>query len=522
MMNIISEIKDFPVDWPGVLGGLARAHGGRVAVTDRSGSVSFNDLLARAVALARQMQRAGLLPGEPVVTLIENSREAVFASFAIALCGACEVTLNPAQSADEHVWCSSVVGPRALLHDGRTEVLPPLHVPVIDCTALPADVPPLGQMPDQLVAASATDWGRILFTSGTTARPKGVVHTHRGRWIACDLLRKSIAPLPDGGSTLLVTPFSHGASLIAYALLLEGAPIHLLQGFDPAVLVPLIRDGDVRHVFAPPTVLNKLVDLFDGEKVTGLRTIFTGTAPMSAPLYAAASRIFGPCVRVTYGMSEIFNPITVLEPHACEQAYRQLGEGAVGLVGDAPASVQVSIRDEQGVAVAAGASGQIFVRAPHIYAGYLHGQGQFEAAPSEHPTGDIGEMHGDFGLRILGRMYDTIKTGGYKVLPQEIEAALRERGVDGELVILGLASEYWGEVITCARVAEDDRWIESVRLAAEPISRYKQPRLFVTLPELWKNAIGKVDRRRVREYIAAKFVLRDGSHPSLLPRARES
>ena len=122
------------------------------------------------------------------------------------------------------------------------------------------------------------------------------------------------------------------------------------------------------------------------------------------------------------------------------------------------------------------------------------------------------------GLRLLGRMHDAIKTGGYKVMAQEVEVALRERGITGEFVVLGLPSKYWVEVISCVRAGNDERWIDEMKKASEPLTRYKQPRLFVTVPTIWKNATGKIDRTQIRNFIDTHYELQDGSHPVLRRR----
>ena len=496
---------------------LGARYGARIAVTDLDGAVTYEELVERAFGLARHLAHAGIGPGDRVATLIPNSAAAVHASWGIAICGACEVTLNPAQAPDEQAWCIEVAAPRVLLHDGRAPALPGGDIQVMSCTSAPhgagAPMPPVAPCEEP-----EADWGRILFTSGTTGRPKGVVHTHQARWLAAQLLRQSLAETMSEGSTLLLTPFSHGASLLAYALLPAGKPVHLLPGLDPAVVGPLVRSGAVAHLFAPPAVLVRLVELLRGEYHASVRTVLTGTAPLPAALYQDARRIFGPRLRITYGMTEIFNPITVLEPAATDVAYQSLGEDASGLVGWPAPGVEISVRDEAGVAVADGVEGEIFVHAKHMYAGYLRGRGQFEPAPAFHPTGDIGRLDAARGLRLSGRLHDVIKSGGYKVHPQEVESALRERGIEGDFAVLGLPSQRWGEIVVLARAQPEGESFDDVVEAATRLTHYKRPRLFAALPALPRNAIGKIDRRRIREQIVERWELLDGAHPAFRRR----
>lgn len=506
--------------WKGDLKYLASRYADRTAITDARGTITYKQLVQRAATLAAQLVRMNVGPGDCVATLVDNSAAAVHTSWAIAITGACETTLNPAQSLDEQTWSADLTSARLLVHDGAARRLPPVNGETISCDS-PSPSPADSNLPvcDAKSLTSKADWARVLFTSGTTGRPKGVVHSHRGRWVAAQLLRQSLAESSlAGGSTLLLTPFSHGSSLLAYALLPAGKPVHLLPGFDPDMVRRLVANADVAHIFAPPAVLMRLVELFRGKRIHTVRTLLTGTAPLSRELYEEARSIFGPVVRVTYGMTEIFNPITVLEPDATDSVYESLGEDAVGMVGWPAPGVQISIRNEAGEEVPAGVQGQIHVRATHMYSGYLRERDYFEAAAEFHPTGDIAYLDPSRGFRLLGRMHDVIKTGGYKVVPQEVEAALRKRGIGGDFAVLGLPSQRWGEIVLFARSQDAEGSFEDVREAAASLTQYKRPRLFAALPALSRNAIGKVDRRRILEEIAARWELLDGAHPQLKKR----
>src|SRR5262249_19215344 len=185
-------------------------------------------------------------------------------------------------------------------------------------------------------------WARISFTSGTTGRPKAIVHTQRQRWIANLLQRASFAHMPGPGSrVLLMTPFTHGAGLIAHAFLDHGATSVLLDGVDLPAVERLLAGGGIDHVFAPPTVLAKLSAAFPDRHFPGVKLVFTGTAPLTPALYERARTLFGPVIRVTYGKSEIVNPIAVLSPAECDAYYRETDAGPGSCVGWAGTGVEI-------------------------------------------------------------------------------------------------------------------------------------------------------------------------------------
>ena len=190
----------------------------------------------------------------------------------------------------------------------------------------------------------AEGWGRIGFTSGTTGKPKGIVHSQLGRWTANVLLRASLPVAPGAGdNVLLVTPFSHGAALLTYAFLDGGAAVTLLPGLDAGKALQMIETRAVNQVFAPPTVLAKLLSEVGDRQYPGLKAIYTGTSPLTAELYRRAKRAFGPIVRVTYGKSEIWNPITVLTPQEADAWYGDEGEPTSTCVGWPASGVEVAI-----------------------------------------------------------------------------------------------------------------------------------------------------------------------------------
>ncbi|MEJ8574990.1 class I adenylate-forming enzyme family protein [Microbaculum marinum] len=504
---------------------LAQRYADRTAVVDRYGAITFANLLDRAAGVAAALTERGIGRGDVVASVVENSRHAVAASYGISLCGAAEAPVNPALSAGDIAYCLNLSGARLVLATAGTvdrlaEVgAPALLVEDIGTTALAA-------LP--AVPVPRSGWGRILFTSGTTGKPKGIVHSQGGRWVANMLMRATLPVAAEPGRrVLLMTPYSHGSSLLTQAFLDGGAAVRLVDGVREDEVVPTILAGEVDQIFAPPTVLARLVSFLEGRSVPGIRAIFCGTAPLLPEVYRRARAIFGPVVRLTYGKTEMFNPITVLTPEETDRWYDSPEAGTSICVGWPASGVEVVIEPdgetegEAEVAAGPGAGeiGHVLLRSPHMLAATLTEAGVEEQPPDGfHRTGDLGFVDREGRLHLVGRESDMIKTGGYRVTPEEVESALRPGLDTGEIVVVGLPSSYWGEVITAVAAGAPDDWRETLKPRIDAMTGYKRPRLFVDVPEIARNAMGKIVRRRIIETILESFVLVDGRYPQLVGR----
>ncbi len=291
----------------------------------------------------------------------------------------------------------------------------------------------------------------------------------------------------------------------------------LHDGVDLEAVEALLANRAVDQIFAPPTVLAKLVNGFAGRRFSGIKTIFCGTATLTPALYGKARAMFGPVVRVTYGKSEIVNPITVLPPAACDDYYRREGSGEGACVGWPASGVEVEVRRDDGASAAPDEVGEVFLRARHMLCGHIDAAG-FHQHPqtSFHQTGDLGRLDAHGRLHLVGRTGDVIKSGGYKIFPEEIERALA--GCAAALAVTTLPSEYWGEVIVAVTESAPADWEERARAAAQVLARYKRPRAYVPIDTFPRNAQGKVRRADIRALVLARFELIDGPHPRLVPR----
>lgn len=498
-----------PVPWSAELHALAQRHGERVALRCAGAAFSYACLSERAHALAARLDELGIAAGDAVAWSLANGPEAVWASYGITLHGAAETPMAPSLTADEVGWFAGLAGARwVVTQAARRGFFAALGMQTIAVEDIPPGRPAPGAGgPAPRAAVPGDKRGKFIATSGTTGRPKAVVYSHRKRAIGNALLKSVLPFVPRPGDViLLMTPFSHGASALAHAWFDHGGEVALLDGVDGAQAGSVLRGGPAA-VFAPPTVINKLAELFPQERFAGVRCVFTGTQTLTEASYRRAERMFGPVVRVTYGKSECVNPITVLAPAdaAAHYASEATPEGAC--LGWPAEGVELQIRD-----------GEICLRATQMADGIIDAAGFHEFEGGWHATGDLGWIDARGRLWLSGRLADIIKSGGYKVQPEEIEAVLAGLPGCGQVVVTSLPSDYWGEVIVAATEHADVKWTAEAQSRVARLSKHKHPRAYVALPALPRNAQGKVNRRAVRATILAQYDLADGPRPELKSR----
>jgi malonyl-CoA/methylmalonyl-CoA synthetase len=508
---VVPGISDIPASpWLTTLQDIAARYGDRVAVASRGRELTYAQLAAQADAVRAAVIEAGAQPGEPVAILARNGPGVVVASYGVMASGAAELVVDLNLGPDDVAYAMKIAGVRHVIAArGEMHRVASLGLDVLvleDIVARPA----------RAVESPPFDWrawAKVTLTSGTTGRPKGIIHRHDRRWYAHVLLRSHLPFVPGAGDrVLLMTAYSHGAGLLAAAWFENGASVELIDGVDVAYADELFARREITAVFAPPTVLTKLVDGTRHQRIDGIKCVFCGTATLQPALYHAAAAKFGPVVRVTYGKSEMYNPITVLEIEEAADYYRDLTTMDAVCLGSPAAGVEVAVRDGSGRVCCAGEHGEICLRSPHMMIGHVDAQG-FHALPEGafHATGDLGYRDARGRLFLAGRAHDVIKTGGYKIYPEEIERVLPQ-GV----AVVGIPSAHWGEVIVA--VSEGSDVAEAVAAATAGLARYKQPRACLTIERLPRSLQGKVQRSRMREMVLARYEMTDGPYPKFALR----
>lgn len=511
------DIEMAMIPWGRSLQSVCDAHADADAINDGQTSLNYRTMGGKAARLAHMLLGYGVTPGEPVATMLPNSHAAVWGAFGVRLSGAAETPLNPSLGLDERRRYVGLTGARRIVTTKANAA---------DFAALGCEPIAVEEVPDTpgdlgaLPAVPGGAYGRISFTSGTTGAPKAIVQTHAARWIGA-LLQRATAPTPigPGNRILLMTPYMHGASVLTMAFVDQGGAVVLLPGVDIDKARRLLEGGAVDHIFAPPTVLAKLVSAFAGRRFHNIRAVFCGTAPLTPTLYRQARELFGPVIRVTYGKTEMTNPITVLTPAECDAYYMNENSMDGICVGYPATGVEVQLRTGDDVVGSREQIGEIHLRSPHMSCGHIDDEG-FQPLPDDcfHATGDLGRFDRRGRLHLVGRTTDVMKSGGYKVHPYEIESVLSSSAGGGTVAIVSIPSDYWGEVIVAVAEGADAGWPERARDALGGLARHKHPRQFVIVGELPRNVQGKVVRKKLRELLLSQHVFEDGPYPRLVER----
>ncbi len=344
----------------------------------------------------------------------------------------------------------------------------------------------------------------ILYTSGTTGAPKGVVTTH-------DNIRTQITALTaawewrkdDRVLNLLPLHHVHGIVNMLCCALWSGASCEFLPKFDPGAVFEVFCKGQVNVFMAVPTIYYKLIafwkELPEKEQrhisacLKKFRLMVSGSAALPVGVLEAWREISGHTLLERYGMTEI--GMAISNPYH--------GERKPGYIGQALPGVSIRIADENGQETGEGMAGEIQIKGDNVFREYWNKPQATKEAFTEDgwfKSGDIAIIE-DGSYKILGRnSVDIIKSGGYKISALEIEEVLREHPGIKDCAVVGIADEEWGEIIgACLVVSGEgpdpdrlDAWVKG-RLAA-----YKAPRKYILRDDLPRNVMGKVTKKELK------------------------
>jgi malonyl-CoA/methylmalonyl-CoA synthetase len=443
--------------------------------------ITYADAHRRSAQLAHALVSSGVRRGDRVAVRVEKSPESMLLYFACLRSGAALLPMNTAYTADEVTYLLDDAEPRLFLDDRRLTEL-----------ARVADEQP--EMFDD-VKLAPDDTAAILYTSGTTGRPKGAILSQGNLASNAGVLCRAWGFSADD-VLLHALPIhhAHGLFVAINCVLASGSAMVFLPRFDVEdVLATLPRCTVMMGI---PTYYTRLLNdpRFDRTACAAMRLFISGSAPLLATTHEAFSARTGHAILERYGMTET----VMLTSNPLE------GERRAGTVGPPLPGTDVRIADPDD-----SGAGEVEVRGPNVFAGYWR---RPELAATEFTndgwfrTGDLGCFDADGYLSLVGRAKDLVISGGLNVYPKEVEDVVD--AIDGvlESAVIGLPDADFGEVVVAVVVAEPGFALDAdaLRTAARGrLASYKVPKRVEIIEALPRNAMGKVEKAALRRRFGA-------------------
>jgi HIP---CoA ligase len=512
---------------PQVVAEAAATYGERLAISDGPVQLSYAQLDAARVAAARSFVAAGLQKGDRIAIWAPNIYQWILAAVGAQSVGGVLVPLNTRLKGTEAAYILKASGARLLFTVGdflgmhypgllQGEDLPALEQIVMleghaagtvawEAFLAAGEAVAIDEVERRAGALGPEDTLDILFTSGTTGKPKGVVTSH-GQNIRTFATWSATVGLQSDDNYLIINPFFHSFGYKAgwLACIIRGAHMLPVKSFDlDQVLARIARDR-VSMIPGPPTIYQSLLahpqrDQYD---LSSLRLAVTGAAPVPVVLVEQMRRELGFEVVVTaYGLTESCGVVSICRANDSAERISHTS-------GRAMDAVEMKCVDLEGEEVAAGSEGEIWCRGFNVMRGYLDDPQETArtiTADGWLKTGDVGVMDADGYVRITDRIKDMFIVGGFNCYPAEIENSLHSLPGVARAAVIGVPDERMGEVARAYIVTTADAQLDEEAVIAwsrEHMANYKVPRSVRFIGALPMNAGGKVLKNALRDMAA--------------------
>jgi acyl-CoA synthetase (AMP-forming)/AMP-acid ligase II len=490
--------------------------------------VTYMEMAEHVNRLANALQARGVAQGTKVAVMAMNSPQYVETYYACAKIGAVFVPLNYRAKREEIVHMLNDSQASLLFAGNRylelIESLKPQLPSIKDFVCIDGAA---GGMPcfDDLLSSASDDETYVeideqdatvlMYTSGTTALPKGVILTYLTLSVYVVNTMSPANPEETPEVTLLSVPVYHVAGLTAImSSIWGGRTLVILPQFEPQLWLEAVQNEHVTHSFVVPTMLKRVMDQpdFDKRDLSSLQLITYGAAPMPYEVVRKAVDVFKCGLMNAYGQTESTSTMTYLGPddHRIEGTEEEKAKKLQRLrsVGRPMDDIAVAIMDRDGNILPSGKEGEICVSGSRIMREY-HGQKEATEAAIKDGwlhTGDVGYLDEDNYLFITGRTKDLIIRGGENISPGEIESALEDHPKIAEAAVIGVPDVEWGErvmALLVMRPGESMTKDEVIQYCKGRLASFKAPEDVAFVDELPRNPLGKVLKTELRKTLGA-------------------
>jgi fatty-acyl-CoA synthase len=502
LASLVTTLRSWGMGVAGGFTAVAIRFPNRTGLVDELGDLTFREIDHRSNAVADELAKRGIGPGDGVALLARNHRGFLDAALGIAKLGANVLLLNTAFAAPQLGEVCSREGTKMIIHDeefddlvDRAEVTVPRILAWTDSEGTGRETL------EGLVAsgsrarrtAPATEGKMVILTSGTTGTPKGAPRGGGNFEAAVALLER--IPLRSGWRSHVAAPLFHtwGFAHLSLAMLL-GSTVVLTRKFDPENALRVLTEEKCDSFVVIPVMLQRILRLpketLDSYDLSRVKVVAASGSAMPGNLSIEWMDQFGDTLYNIYGSTEVAWA-SVARPEDMR--------AAPGTAGKPPVNTIVKLFDPEGREVPPGETGRIFVGNSMLFEGYTGG-GHKESIDGLMSSGDIGRFDEEGRLFVEGRDDEMIVSGGENVFPKEVEDCLARHDGVVEVAAIGVDDEEFGKRLRAfvvraegASVTEDDLR-EHVKAN---LARYKVPRDFVFLDELPRNATGKILKREL-------------------------
>lgn len=345
----------------------------------------------------------------------------------------------------------------------------------------------------------------LMYTSGTTGRPKGVIYTHKNL-VAAVVNMAATLEIFTGDRTLHTSPFSHIAPIWPFLLhCYNGGSSVIIDNLDPTYILSTIEKEKITTWNTVPMLLGRVIDTKGKEKydISSLRCITYGASPIALPVLEKALRFFGNILNHIYGCTEVYL-LTFLQArdHKLEGSEKEVKR--LKSCGLTVINTETTVVDSDRNPVKSGEVGEIITRGDHVSPGYWRKARETRDSMKKgwFFTGDLAMVDEDGFIYITGRQKEIIITGGENVSPREIEDVLHSHKAVKEAAVVGLPHEKWGEAVTAFVILEKGDTLSEEDLLAfcrEKLAGYKRPKAAIFLEAFPRTTSGKILKRKLRD-----------------------